>query len=238
MGVLYAVFYPMVSTPDMAAAMNAFPAEFQQALGFTDLTSPAGYLGATTFGILGPVLTIIFCTVLGARAVAGEEEAGRLDVLLAHPIERWQVPVERFASLVVAVLAACSLLFLVLLAIAGWADLASLGAGSFMAAALHLALLGTFFGALALCVGAATGNRPLALGVVAATGVVTYFLNTLGPAVEAIAWAQRLSPFYYYSGGRPLVNGVQVGDALVLIFAALVLVAIGAVAFERRDVAV
>jgi ABC-2 type transport system permease protein len=237
-GVLYAAFYPSVASPDMAAAMEAFPQGMLDALGFTDITSPAGYLGGTTYGLLGPVLMIIFASILGARAIAGEEEAGRLDVLLAHPIDRSSVLVQRAGALLVALAVAGVAVFVVMTAAAGPAEYSEIGIGNLGAATLQLVLLGTFFGALALSVGAVTGRRGLALAVVAIIGIGGYFANTLGPSVEAIAWSRDVSPFRYYSGGQPLANGWQLTDGLVLLVAAVVLVAIGVAGFRRRDVAV
>ena len=237
-GVLYAAFYPSVNNPQMAAAMAAYPQGVREAMGITDITSPAGYLGGTTYGLLGPVLMIIFATVLGGRAIAGEEESGRLDVLLAHPVERWQVGVERSAALVVALTVAGVVLLAGMAAAAGPAQYAELGYGNLAAASFQLVLLGTLFGALALSVGALTGRLAKAVTVVAVVGIVTYFTNTLGPSVDAIAWTRDLSPFRHYSGGQPLVNGWQLGDALILLLAATALVALGIVGFQRRDVAV
>jgi ABC-2 type transport system permease protein len=107
-----------------------------------------------------------------------------------------------------------------------------------VAAALHLAALGMLFGALALAIGAATGSKAIAIGVVATVAVVSYFGNTLAAQVDAIAWLRDVSPFRYYSGGRPLVNGLQGPDVLVLIGVAVLLVLAGALRFSRRDVAV
>ena len=237
-GVFYAAFYPSMANPDMAAAMEAFPEGMLDALGFADITSPAGYLAGTTYGLLGPVLMIIFASTLGARAIAGEEEAGRLDVLLAHPIDRWSVVVQRAAALLVALAVAGIALFLVMTAAAGPAQFDEIGVANLGAATVQLVLLGAFFGALALSVGAVTGRRGLALAAVAIVGIATYFANTLGPSVEAIAWSRDASPFHYYSGGQPLVNGWQLADGLILLVATVGLVALGVVGFRRRDVAV
>lgn len=237
-GVLYAAFWPLMKNPDMAAVLEAYPPELLDALGFTDITSPAGYLGATSFGLLGPILVLIFAATLGARAVAGDEEAGRLDVLLAHPVERWQVILQRSAAIVIAVVLPIVALFVALLIAAGPADFASIGANNLAAASVQLALLGLFFGTLALAVGAVTGSRGLAWGVVAVVGVVGYVANTLGPSIEAISWSRSFSPFYYYAGGRPLANGWQPDDALVLLACSVVLVAVAVIGFRRRDIAV
>ena len=237
-GVMYAAFYPTLNSPEMIQFMEAYPKEIMDAMGITDLTSPEGYLGGTTYGILGPVLMLIFAASLGTRAIAGEEEAGRLDVLLAHPISRWRIVIERAAAMLVALSLAGLVLLVGMTAMAGVAEFESIGFANLAAASGQLVLLGLCFGALALAVGALTGSRALALGVVALVGVLTYFGNNLGPSVEWLAWSQDVSPFHYYSGGEPLRNGFQALDSLVLLGAALVLVALAVIGFERRDVAV
>jgi len=103
---------------------------------------------------------------------------------------------------------------------------------------LHLALFGILFGALAYAIGAATGRRAVALGGSAAVAVLAYLANAVLPQVEGLAGARALSPWDWYLGGDPLVNGVQVGHVLLLAGAAVLLVAAGTWAFRRRDIAV
>lgn len=237
-GGMYAAFYPTLNSPEMLQFMEAYPREIMDAMGITDLTSPEGYLGGTTYGILGPILMIILAASLGTRAIAGEEESGRLDVLLAHPVSRWRIVIERAAAMLVALALAGLVLLLAMMAMAGVADFASIGVAKLAAASGQLVLLGLCFGALALAVGAMTGSRGLALGVVAIVAVLTYFANNLGPSVEWLAWSQDVSPFRYYSGGEPLRNGLQILDSLILLAVSLVLVALGVIGFERRDIAV
>lgn len=237
-GVLYAAFYPAIKAPEYAQMMETFAPELMEALGMTDIVSPAGYLGSTTFGILGPVLMIIFGAWFGTRAVAGDEDAGKLDVLLAHPVARWQIVVERFGTLIVAAAIIVLVLFVALVAISGVAEFAEIGPANLLAGSVHLAALSIFFGALALAIGAATGKRGLATGLVAIVGVVGYFGNTMSRQVQELGLLRDISPFHYYADGRPLANGIQAFDLTVLAIAAVVLVAIGTVLFTRRDVAV
>jgi ABC-2 type transport system permease protein len=237
-GVGYAAFYPTMATPEMAEFMDAYPEEILLAMGITDLTSPEGYLGGTTFGLLGPVLILIFGAMIGSRAIAGEEEAGRLDALLAHPVTRWQVVVERAGAMVVALAIAGAVLLAGLAVLAEPLEFGEIGVGNLAAATAQLVLLGVFFASLALAVGAVTGSRGLALGMVAIVGVLGYFANNLGPMVEGLAWSQDVSPFHYYLGGDPLREGLQVVDSLVLIVSSAALVGIAVLGFERRDVAV
>jgi ABC-2 type transport system permease protein len=237
-GVLYASFWPLMVTPEMRAAMEAFPPALLEALGYDDITSPAGYVGSTTFGLLGPVLVIVLAAATGGSAIAGEEESGRLDLLLAHPVSRWSVALQRFAAIVVGMLVACAALAIALVAISGPAELGEIGPANLVAASLHLALLGILFGALALGVGAATGRRSIAWSAVALVAIGGFLANNLAPMVDEIAWLRDVSPFHFYSGGEPLRNGLQVLDAAVLVIASAVLVAVGGWLFDRRDVAV
>jgi ABC-2 type transport system permease protein len=237
-GVLYAAFFPLIRTPEYEELMESFAPELMEALGFAAITTPDGYLGSTTFGLLGPILVIAFGAWFGSRAVAGEEDSGRLDALLAHPVTRWQVVTHRFGALVVAAIAVCLVLFVALVAISGPAAFADLGVPNLLAASFHLAALGIFFGGLAMAVGAATASRTLAAAAVAVVGVVGYFGNTLAGRIPEIAGLREVSPFHFYSGGRPLANGLQALDVGVLVGAAVVIVVVGGLVFNRRDVGV
>jgi beta-exotoxin I transport system permease protein len=237
-GAFYAAFYPMVNTPEMAQALASYPAGMLEALGMTDATSAPGYLGSTTFGLLGPTLIIVFAAAIGGSAIAGEEESGRLDLILAHPVSRWSVLLQRFAAIAVAMAGVCLVLAVVLIAIAGSFQLDGIGTGHLLAACVHLAVFGIAFGALALGVGAATGRRSVAFAVIAIVAVIGFFGNNLGPTVEGLAWLRDVSPFHYYSGGLPLRNGLQLADLAILLGASLALVAAGGLRFDRRDIAV
>ena len=52
-------------------------------IGEVDYTTPEGYLQSELFSFLAPILLIVYTIGAGARAIAGEEEAGSLDLLLS-----------------------------------------------------------------------------------------------------------------------------------------------------------
>lgn len=237
-GAGYAAFYPTLNSPEMIEFMEAYPREIMDAMGITDLTSPQGYLGGTTYGLLGPILIIIIASSLGARAVAGEEEAGRLDAILAHPVTRTSLVIQRALAMVVALAVAGAALLAAMVALSGPAEFSEIGVANLAAASVQLVLLGLLFGALALSIGAITGRRALALGVVTILAVLAYFANNLGPSVEWLAWSERISPFNWYAGEEALRNGLQVTGSLLLIGVSVAFVALGVLGFGRRDVAV
>ncbi|MFR9774858.1 ABC transporter permease subunit [Micromonospora sp. MS34] len=237
-GALYASFWPTMQTPEMARAMESYPKGLLEAFNYSDLTSAAGYLGSAVYGLLVPLLVAVFAIAAGARAVAGDEEAGTLDLVLAHPVGRARLALCRYAATAAGVVTVPVLLGLALVALRGPARFDGIGVAGFAAMTLHLTLFGLAFAALSFAVGAATGRRAPALGVSAGVAVLGYLANSVLPQVESLAWARELSPFHWYLGGSPLVGGVQPGGALLLAAATVLLVAGGTWAFTRRDLAV
>jgi ABC-2 type transport system permease protein len=236
--VMYAAFWPTVNTPEMQDALRNYPEGVLEAFNYNDLTSPAGYLGSSVYGLLIPLLVAVFAIASGTRAVAGDEEAGTLDLLLAHPVSRTRVALQRVAALMAALALVGVVLWLAMLAIAGPAELEGVTAAEFAAATIQLALFGACLGAVAFAVGAATGSKALAIAVSAGLTVLAYLANGVFPQVKGLAWTRDLSPWHWYLGGEPLSNGLQAGDFLLLLAVTLVLVAAGTWRFNRRDVAV
>jgi len=235
---MYAAFWPTVNTPQMQQALSNYPQGVLEAFNYNDLTSPAGYLASSVYGLLIPLLVAVFAIAQGTRAVAGDEEAGTLDLPLAHPVSRTRLALQRFAALGAALVLVGAVLWLAMLAIAGPAELEGITAAEFAAATIQLALFGACLGALAFAVGAATGRKALALGVSAGAAVLAYLANGVFPQVQGLQWTREVSPWHWYLGGEPLTNGLQTGDALLLLAVTAVLVAAGTLGFNRRDVAV
>jgi ABC-2 type transport system permease protein len=235
---MYAAFWPTVNTPEMQQALGNYPAGVLEAFNYDDLTTPAGYLGSSVYGLLVPLLVAVFAIAFGTRAVAGDEEAGTLDLLLAHPVSRTRLALQRFAALTTALALVGALLWLGMLAIAGPAELEGVSAAELAAATIQLALFGACLGGLAFAVGAATGRKALALGISAGMAVLAYLANGVFPQVEGLEWTREVSPWHWYLGGEPLKNGLQTGDVLLLLAVTAVLVAVGSWAFNHRDVAV
>lgn len=231
--VMYMSFYPQYrDDPDLAGSVES---GVTTALGMTDFASGAGYMQATIYSILIPLLLLIFAIGFGARAIAGEEETGTLDLYLAHPISKRKLVLERFGAL-------CAVVFG--FGVLVWADVSLLaraldmgvGLDRVAAASLGLALLAICFGTLALAVGGATGQRGLTLGITAAVAVFSYLLNMLAPQLDAIGGLTRLSPFHYYLDGDPLRTGFNWLHISVLVAIPLALLAVTLTMFGRRDI--
>ncbi|GAA3582739.1 ABC transporter permease [Nonomuraea rosea] len=220
------------------AAMGKFPGPLKDLMGgFEDFVTGTGYLQTVVYQLFVPMLFIVCATLLANRAIAQPEEAGTLELVVTLPVDRRRLVLERFAALAVSMLLVAG----VTLAVA-WAVSEAVEMGvpfdRMLAAHTGVLLLGLLFGTMALAVGAATGRRMVASAVVGVWVVAGYMVVTIGRNVDVIAWLKWLSPFHYYAEGRPLYEGLPVGDYLVLAGATAVLALTAVLAFDRRDVGV
>lgn len=199
------------------------------------LVTPAGLVNSRMYTGIGPVIMAVFGIGVGTAAVAGEEDRGTLNLLLAQPISRTRLVLEKFAAAVVLTVIICLGILATLVIANPLVDL-EFSAANMIAANIGLALVTLVFAAFSLAIGAATGRRGLTVGISAATTVTAFFVNGLAALVDSLTWAQKLSPFFWLQGPNRLTNGFSPGySALALaVTAAFVLVAV--VGFNRRDV--
>lgn len=235
---LMVAVYPTVrDNPALNDLVEQYPEALKGFIAFggaVDYTSAAGYLGSELFSFMVPLLFIVATVGNGAGAVAGEEERGTLDLLLANPVTRRRVAVEKLLAMTGEVAGLAAVLWATL-----WAGAAIVGmdvTGADLAAATaSAAVLALSFGAIAFMVGAATGHRALAIGVATAGAVAAYLVNGLAALVSALEVPQKLSPFYHYAVGDPLRQGLALDHLGILSGIALVAALIGVLVFERRD---
>jgi len=199
-----------------------------------DITQPAGYLRMYVFSILVPLMFLVLAVGAGSGAIAGEEENGTLDLLLANPVPRRRVLLEKFAAFAAYTGA---------LAVVAWASLVigaraagmEIAAGNLAAGVASILLLSLCFGTLALALGAASGSRGLGTGAALALGIAGYLIHTMSTIVEAMEPYRYLSPWYYYIGADPARSGLNPVHAGVLVALTLAFLAFGLYTFERRD---
>lgn len=103
------------------------------------------------------------------------------------------------------------------------------------ATSLLVTLVGLAFGALALALSAGSGRVRLATYGTVGTALIAFVINALLPFSDNLSGYARLSPFYYYLGNDPLVNGMHWGHGAVLIGLTIGLVVSAVVLFDRRD---
>ena len=214
----------------MPEGMNAMFALF----GGGDIGTPAGWFQIETFGMMAPIMIMIVTISIGSNAVAGEEAKRTMGLLLANPITRSRVIVEKTITMALYASIVGVVAFLGTWggALVGGMDLP---VENIAAICVLLTLLGIAGGALALAIGAGTGRKGTAIWGAVGAGVGLHLLNSLGEIADNPAW-QKLSPFYYYLGSDPLNNGLDWSHVAVLVAISVVLIALAFPLFQRRDI--
>ena len=141
--------------PRALKALVSFGGEF-------DFSTAAGYLGAEMFLLVVALLLMIAAIGSGARAIAGEEEAGTLDLLLANPISRTWLALEKLAVVIVEMLFLAGVLWLALWASERIFDMEISGVQS-SGGGRDCHALAVASGAIATAIGAGTGRRVVAM---------------------------------------------------------------------------
>jgi ABC-2 type transport system permease protein len=235
--VVMAALWPSIrGMPDLTEFLAAYPEAMKQLFDIEAITTAAGYLNAELFSLLLPGMFIAFGVARGARLVAGDEEDGTLETLVVTPVSRTRLLLDKTAALVVAIAVLGLVLFASTWAAGAVVDM-DLGPATIAVGALSMTLLGIEHGVLALAVGAATGRRALAIGVGAVVALAGYVLYVSALFVEAMEPWQPLSPFQQALGDGPLgATAVPIPFAWMPL-AALVVLGIAGVVFDRRDIA-
>ena len=198
------------------------------------IASPEGFVSAEFYSWV-PLLFITVAIIAGTGVTAGEESSGTMDVLLAQPVSRRRLALEKAAGVAIPVTVG------MIASLAGFyvaklfADF-PIGPWRLFETTVSMIPVVLLFAAIALWAGVTFPSRGTAsmfsIGVV----VVAYFLQLMGPTVGLMETPQKLSPFYWSDAATVLVNGFQWIRFLVMLgVAALVLVAM-LWFFERRDI--
>jgi ABC-2 type transport system permease protein len=238
-GFILAIFPSISSIVRIKDIFDQLPPAFRAlfAPGGIDITTPEGYIATEFFSLVGPLLFFAYTIAISGSATAGEEESGTIDMLMAMPIPRWRVVLEKFLAVIVGT-ALLGLGILGGLALGGLVAGLQLHFDGLVAIVVGAVLLALVFGALALWLGALTGRRTMSIGVAFAVAIASYFLYSFSALVSALEPLRPLSPFTYYIGDNPLVNGIRPANVAVLGGATVVLFVLALIAFRRRDLRV
>jgi ABC-2 type transport system permease protein len=216
--------------------IDSYPPEFMAFFGgMTDLSSPQGYLDTYFFSYMTLIIGI-FVVGAGGGLLAADEERGILDLVLAHPLSRAGLFAGRFLSMVTAI---------VLVLLLGWLSWAVPG-GSTTLGLSWLQYLRPFlpllaqllvFGCLALFLSMVLPASRIAGMLSGALLFANFLLLGLAKLNDKLEPVVKLTPMYYYEGGKA-IKQMNWGWSAGLLLAALALTVGAWVLFKGRDIRV
>ena len=222
---------------NLVAQMTSLPAVFQGLLGTPiALETLGGYVSWRVGNIL-VVMLGLWSVIALSGTLAGESVRGSLDLVASAPISRRALATQKLlghvTALTVAMLIAATMTWL------GGVAFASLpGDEISFASALGWAML---TGLLMLACGAVAfasapylgRTRAMVLGLLVLFG--GYVLDSYATLSDLIGALAPLSPFHWTAGHRPLAGVTDWPMVALLAIVTVVLLVIGVLAFDRRD---
>ena len=237
--VVYVGLYPSFAD-QMASFQEVMDLAIYQALGIS-MASFEGYMASTVTNLI-PVILCIYAVLNGTGTLAGEEDNGRLEMIVALPIPRWQIVavkgVALGAALLLILVITGSGAALTLVALQGQVETLVTPMDLFLSllAAWPLAVA---FGMLSLFLGAFSPNRRTASMLATVVVIGSYLGSNLTGMISSLETIENLFLFHFYEAtAKALEKGQQPGNMLVLLAVALIAFGAAVFFFQRRNITV
>jgi ABC-2 type transport system permease protein len=237
--IVYVGLYPSFAE-QMASFQEMMDLAIYQAMGIS-MGSFEDYMASTVTNLV-PVILSIYAVVSGTGTLAGEEDDGRLEMIVASPLPRWQIIATKAIATGIALL--------VILSIVGLAAALTLASISsqFTTEVLPLDVFGSLlaawpltmgFAMISLFLGAFTPNRRIASAVATVVVLISYLGNNLTGMIESLENLKWIFLFHYFdASANALLNGQDSGAVITLLLINLVAFGLAAFFFQRRDITV
>ena len=234
LAMMYVFLYPTYA--DMLAEFE-LPEAYKAFVGTTDLASARGYLQTELFSMWVPLLLAIYAIVTSTGQTVGDEGSGTMEMVLAQPVSRRRLFLERATGLAVGAALICALTVLGFIVSVPFVDLrGDITLGELAVAPFGALLFGLTFIALSLLIGTLTPTRGQAAGLLTALVVLFYLMDVLPDLWTALDPLRYGSPFYYADMKRLLIEGVVPWHQAVLAAATVAFAALALAAFEAREI--
>ncbi|MDX1687541.1 MAG: ABC transporter permease subunit [Candidatus Promineifilaceae bacterium] len=233
---VYIGIYPSVAD-EMAGLADL---EIYQAMGMS-LGTFSDWIGSILI-LFMPLIAAIYALINGTGTLAGEEEDGRLEMIVTLPLRRWQIVIAKAIALIISTLVI--FLFVSLVSAIVFLSIENQIETDLVAMDIVFAVMSAWplvfaLGMLSMFLAAFSASRRAAAMIAAAVLIVSYFGDNLANSTTAL---EPFEPFFIFtyldSTGRAVVEGQQTGDVLVLLGVGVVSLLLTLFFFERRNLTV
>jgi ABC-2 type transport system permease protein len=235
LAVLSAAFWPSL---EGSSALDSFDdmGELLEAFGAENLRTAAGYLDGQLYALMLPLL-LSGMAIAGVTALtAGDEDAGRLEILHALPVDRRELWLTRAGAAAVVLAGVTAATTVLMVASLPLFSLEDAGTGRVAAATLGSGLLAAFFASVGYAMAGFGASRGRSIGVAVMVLTLSYVTAFLLPLADALAGARKLSPWYWALGTQPVSDGLAAPRLLLVVAVTAALVMAGTAAVSRRDI--
>ncbi len=217
--------------------IQSYPPELFAFFGdFTEFATPSGYFGVEYFSYM-PIILGIYAILAGSGLLASDEESGRLDLMIAHPLSRTAFFLGRVGALLVALAAILMIAWLGIAIPSAASEPLDVGWGELMLPFLSLGSIIVLFASVALFLSMILPSRRAAAMISGLLLVASFFINGLAVMNADLEPIAEFLPLKYYQGGDAL-NGLNLTWFGGLIGASIFFALLAWWRFQRRDIRV
>jgi ABC-2 type transport system permease protein len=235
-----------------AAYILIFPARLFEQLKFLkelpiyklvgiQLGSIEGYMASIVLVYI-PILLGIYCIIASTSTLAGEEDNGTLELIVAMPLSRWQIFTAKamalsFVVLFITIIASIGNAFvLAVIKINTPINVTPFGLFTALMSSLPLAfgfiMIGLFLGAI-------LPNRRLSATVMTVFFIASFFGENIAGMVKSLEPLRYFSLFNYYNTTETIfTEGTKLSNILILLGIAAVFYILALICFSRRNITV
>ncbi len=238
---MYIALFPSLqaSSAQLEKVLQAYPKGMFDAFGIQDLTFSTidKFLAIELFTFTWPILAIVFTMSRAGNSLAGEIERRTMGIYLSLPISRLKIYFSKYIAQFISVALFISFTILIIIPLT-WL----FGQTSSIQHVLEVAALAMFFMSAILsaifCLSALLSDRSRVYMIAGGLLLVMYVANVVAALKPSWSWLHHESIFYYFNTQELLSKGQLKPESFVIFFvASVVFVAIGALIFNKRDIA-
>ena len=205
------------------------------------LESVEGYIASVILAYISFLLGI-YALITSTSTLAGEEDSGTLELLVALPLQRWKILTAKAIALFVVIF------FIVVIAGTGNIVALLIMNSNYPTTITAFSFFMAFIGSLPLLLGFITmgiflgsfmPNRRIAAIIMSVYFVASYFGEHAAQISEAIEPVKYLCLFNYYDTTETVfTEGVKLADVVILLGAAGLFFTLSLFFFNRRNITV
>ncbi len=236
---IYVVIFPEIEEQiGMFADM-----EMMELFNMSDVSTMEGWIASIVIQVM-PIVLGVYVIMMATATLAGEEETGTLELVVATPLKRWQVVTMKTLSLLTVILLIL-IIFGIGIGIVLNMVISSAGIETDLTPVqLFIGLLATYpfhialFG-IALFLGTIMPNRRLAMMVMFAFYLASYAANSAGGMAESVSWLETISLLNYVNmSGSIFTDGPAASDIITLLTIAVIFFGLALWSFQGRNLTV
>ena len=201
------------------------------------IISPEVWLGIELYGLLFPIMFAVIAISAGASAVGSEEDSGTIELVLASPISRERIILEKSIG-ILAQLAIISGCLWIGVAIGSFFFPFNVSLFNVLCATISGCLFGLTISYVTLATQAFKGRKSLALATGSGFIGVSYIFKVLSGLSNNLHWLKYASLFNYYDGPGVLVSGLNETNLIIMIGLSAICFIAALYGFKRRDIGI